>query len=482
MVFTLTSAVFASAHTTRQAPRSRLEKLPLSGGVLMARALRSGAVKLPSRPAAHPNRPFSQLPNVRMSTGTQPVNETPITSDPTNGANLLAGANDYNCGSLTGFYTSTDGGLTWSGHCFPSVGAGGCGDPTVGYDRNGTSYIAGIEDCDGFSGSIYFQKSTNNGGSWSQPNKAVSATLGGITDKEWLEVDRSASSPFVNCVYISVTQIDSSFTKTTITVSHSCDGGNTWTTKAVDTQHTVPVVDQFSDIGIAADGTVYASWMQCQTSGPTGDCGGTTVKMLVTKSTDGGSTWTRPTQIARVKLAPDTCGAYYGCVPNTSERVSNLPVIEVDKSSGPYAGNVYAAYYNWTGSFMRVLVSTSTDDGATWGAGVPVGNSNSHDQWFQWVSVNPSSGKVGATWWDRRRDPNNVKYDVFAASSLNGGASFNTNKLVTTAMSDPFDDGFGSSFFGDYSTNIFAGQSLYVAWCDTRNGSVCQGYSGGRTQ
>ena len=87
----------------------------------------------------------------------------------------MTGGNDYNCGSTEGFFNSSDGGATFRHHCVPVVGAGGCGDPNVAYDTLGNSYILGIGNCNGFSGSIVLSKSSDNGVSWSPPVALVTA-------------------------------------------------------------------------------------------------------------------------------------------------------------------------------------------------------------------------------------------------------------------------------------------------------------------
>ena len=62
--------------------------------------------------------------------------------------------------------------------------------------------------------------------------------------------------------------------------------------------------------------------------------------------------------IGSVHLVPDGCNcAFYGSLPNTSERISEIPAIDVDRSSGSHSGNLYATFYNWTGSQMQVEVS-----------------------------------------------------------------------------------------------------------------------------
>jgi hypothetical protein len=201
--------------------------------------------------------------------------------------------------------------------------------------------------------------------------------------------------------------------------------------------------------------------------------------MFASKSTDGGTTWSTPVTIVSANLAPDTCGAYYGCLPNTFERVSNIPVIAIDNSTGANAGHLYVIYYNWTGTQLKVYVTHSTNGGTTWSAGVPVAPASAtHDQFFAWLNV-AANGDIGATWLDRRNDPNNLLYDSYLGGSANGGASFPLNAKLTSVMSNTNDDGFGGGFMGDYTGNTIAGSTLYASWMDMRNGSFSQDYVGG---
>jgi len=428
------------------------------------------------------------LPNVQASEGGLPVNEDPIASNPRNPMQLLTGGNDYNCGSLQGFYASGDGGSTWSLNCLNTISGfySGAGDPIVGYDRNGFAYTGGVNLKPGptFEGVISLARSVNNGATWGATILAVNPVFpAGLTDKPWLQIDTNAASPHVNTLYISVTQYDSTGLNNEISVSHSSDGGKTWTTVPVDTEQIFPAIDQFSDLAIGKDGTVYVSWLRCTANGPAGDCGGTTASMVLSKSTDGGNTWSAPVTIAQVNLAPDSCiCAYYGNLPGTFERVSDIPAIGIDNSSGPHAGNLYAVMYSWTGTQMRVGIVTSTNGGTTCSKPVPVApSSQTHDQFFPWLSVS-STGTVGVTWLDRLNDPANLSYQAFAALSTNGGLSFSTNAALTPNLSNPNNDGFGGGFMGDYTGNIWAGNALVASWMDSSNGVNMQDQVGGLLQ
>ena len=471
---------------TRLAP-VQLPKSPISPSTLLIHGLKEGSIRAPVwnqrfpvgvHPALNCKPGPCALPNVEGSNGaTQPVDETPIAVNQMNAKQLITGGNDYNCtsGSYRGFWTSNNGGKTWSGGCGLDVsGENGDGDPVVGYDLQGNVYQGGIE-----SGGVGIASSSNNGTSWNPMVIATSVNGYELSDKPWLQIDTNPNSPRANSLYVSNTQFGAG-SNTTIFVSHSTDSGQSWSGVAVSPEAIYPNINQFSDMTTDSSGNVYLTYMYCTANDSNGECGGTTATMYIQKSTDGGNTWSSQVVIGTVTLAPSsTCGAFYGCLPNTSERVSDIPVIGVDNSGGPHNGNLYVVEYNWTGSYMQVLVTTSTDGGSTWGTPVPVApNSDKHDQFFPWLNVD-SKGNVGVTWLDRRNDPNNVNYEAFASWSSNGGASFHKNVDIASTPSDPFDDGFGSGFMGDYSGNAWFGKKLFASWTDCRNGSYSQNEVGG---
>jgi hypothetical protein len=484
--------------TKAQAPRfqSVLARSPVSSGVLMARAIGSGRVQLPGReaPLFSPESLTCSpapcaLPNVQASEGGAPVNEDPITVNPSNTTQLLTGGYDFNCsadgGISAGFYASSDGGSTWNKTCLGNLtGYFGAGDPGLGYDGNNVAFISGInlDAANPSTGSIVFQKSSDNGAVWSAPQVAVKPVFtNGLADQGWLKIDTNASSPHMNTLYISTTQFDSAALNSRIAVSYSSNGGNTWTTSVVDTTQEFPSVDQWSDLAIGKDGTVYVTWQRCTANGAAGDCGGTIASMMFSKSTTGGNTWSTPVVMATTRLVPDGCQcAFYGSLPNTAEPVSNIPAIDIDNSAGSHARNLYAAMYNWTGTQMKVQVVTSTNGGTTWRKPIVV-SAAKHDQFFPWLSVS-STGTVGVSWLDRRNDPANISYQAFAALSSTGGATFAQSQLISTAVSNPNNDGFGGTFMGDYTGNAWAGNTLFASWMDSRGGVNMQDEVGGFLQ
>ncbi len=457
-----------------------LERLPYSGGVLMSRAIKAGRAPITlgngigvmgdsaaPTPLTCTPAPCIYTPVNASEGGTNPVNEDPIAANPKNANNLLTGGNDYNCSNIQGYFATTDGGATWSHFC--SLGSGGQGDPIVGFDLNGNAFAGGIQNSD-----IVLASSTDGGKTFGTPVLVTKPlqSLNGLADKPWMEIDTNTASSFKNNIYVSSTQFGgSSGSDSEIAVSHSTDGGKTFSTVVVDTLQTYPgTVDQFSDMAVGSDGTVYINWLRCPTTGPTGDCGDTVSNIMFSKSTDGGKTWSKAASIATTTLVPDAAGGFYGTLPNTGERVSNIPANGV-LGSGPTA-KVYAVFYNWTGTQMQVEVAASANGGTTWGKPVVVNpTSTKGDQFFQWLNVNQKNGRVAVTWLDRRHDTANVSYQPFFAFSGNSGVSYSQGYALSKKPSNPNNDGFGGTFMGDYTGNAWAGLSVYQSYMDTTTGT-----------
>jgi len=415
------------------------------------------------------------LPPTQASNGSF---DAPIVADLAHPQNLILGNDNLDCPYPTnsGFNLSFDGGSNWSDlFCMSPLfykgneyGAGG--GPILGYDLNGVAYIGGFyfnENQESLQGSFEGVEKSSDGMNWSVPAATI-IRQNYYPQYCWMAVDTSATSPYVNSVYVSCVMIGplGSNTQDQVVVSHSNDGGATWTQVAVARTQTYPDADAYTTLATGRDGTVYVTWMYCNT-GPY-FCNSNTAYMVFSKSSDGGSTWTTPALAATVTL--------HG-LPNSKLGVPDGPVIAVDASSGPHTGNLYVAMYNWTGTFMQLQVVHSADGGNTWSKPVPVSPGVTHDQFLPWISVSPS-GLVGASWLDRRNDPKNTDYQAYAGISSDGGLSFE-NVQLTTAFSDP-NKGTANEGIGDYTGNTWDDPNYFVAaWMDNSNSFYMEDYVGG---
>jgi uncharacterized repeat protein (TIGR03803 family) len=413
------------------------------------------------------------LPPTQASEGGGMVTDSPIVTNPLNAKQLLLGSVDDNCNAL-GFHLSSDGGSTWKVTCMASIYGeqvwSPLDEPQVGYDRKGAAYIAGLYfPSEGRGSFVAFQKSTD-GTHWSKPAVALLQPRGSPYEAS-MTVDTSPNSPRVNSVYISA--VMASYPgMTQVLVSHSTDGGTTWTQAAVDPGQKYPARHDFTRMAVGKDGTVYIAWMQCPGFGPDSGCGAGMSQMMFSKSTDGGNTWSPPRLMTKMTM-PITW-----TLPNANDvRVYNYPVIGVDNSNGAHAGNLYVAMYIWTGAYLRLQVIRSSDGGTTWSNPVPVAPAtDTHDQFFPSLSVN-DAGQVGISWLDRRNDLANIDYQAFAAISIDGGRTF-PNTQLTKAFSNPDQSG-DPNWMGDYTGNTWAGGDFIAAWMDSSNGTDMQEVIGG---
>src|SRR6516225_1322864 len=92
-------------------------------------------------------------PNINVSQTPGDQAEAAITVDPVNPNLMVAASNDLNSTTtLNRIYTSSDGGLTWTGRLITNgdiTGSQGVGDPTVVFDQFGNLFFTYLDTEDG---------------------------------------------------------------------------------------------------------------------------------------------------------------------------------------------------------------------------------------------------------------------------------------------------------------------------------------------
>jgi len=487
---------------------------------LPAVALAASAVDVQANQPQVAGDPSSNA-TARFPTNKQ--NEPTIAVNPTNPSLLVAGANDEQrqppCGpgpvrgsvpandcsffpgvGTDGVYTSSDGGVSWTNRgLLPGFSDNGGnlqsdGDPRVVYgprpDASGS--FASARAADAFVNGVraYYgglaefapgsqqgrqapelltvSTSDNNGVSWSDPVIAANGHGFLFNDKEDVWVDQNPSSPFFGRVYVSWTQFRGSaftFFGEPVRVAFSDDGGKTWSKERQlsAAQNIGHGGRQGSTVRTGPDGTVYVVWEDSDLNG---------FKQVVAVSHDGGVTFSRPIDIARVHDIQDP-------IPGANFRDNSFPSLAVDQSTGA----VFVAWADLRNGTGRIVVSKSSDHGSTWSTPAVVSPAADGYAFFQGLDVAPN-GRVDVGYQALKANATsptaygtgNATIDSFYVLSTNGGATWSASTQVSSVSSDPAasaQNNLARQFWGDYNTLASTSANAFFIYTDSRNGAGC---------
>jgi len=285
---------------------------------------------------------------------------------------------------------------------------------------------------------IAFLVSQDCGATWNGPYTVMDTIGPYFEDKQFISCDLTGGIYDGN-VYLSWTRFPESPSTTSIMFSRSTTGATTWDDPiAVGPPFFVSCAGgdvyagQFSQPLVGKDGAVYVFWQGWDIDSLGGNCDFYT-GIQFNKSTDGGVTWQGARTIGRV----DGWSAVDGGVD-----VYSQPTTIADISNGPHAGNLYLQYRDTSGAPFwdsDIMFRRSLDTGSTWSAPYRVNDDPlgpDVDQFHNWLVAN-EEGILVSIWYDQRRDPSHVQFDVYAAYSYDGGATWTSNHLVTEQMIDP---------------------------------------------
>jgi hypothetical protein len=215
-----------------------------------------------------------------------------------------------------------------------------------------------------------------------------SKSFGFVEDKQWLAVDRFATSPFRDRVYAAWAIFNGFSTKVKFT--YSTDRGQTFKkpiTLSSPSQtgpantYVYPAVDAGGNVYVA-----YVGWVDSNAANRT-------ETIFVSRSADGGVTWGPFVAVATPGVRPGCCYA------NTRFR---LGIIENFAASQTYSGHLYLTWEDYDGSQYDVKFAQSTDYGLSWSAPVTVNDPDPNDQFQPSVASGPG-GAVAVAFYDRRQ-------------------------------------------------------------------------------
>lgn len=148
----------------------------------------------------------------------------------------------------------------------------------------------------------------------------------------------------------------------------------------------------------------------------------------------------------------------------------------MDKSGGTYNGSIYVVWADAKNADPDIYLIKGTpgiNGTISWSSGIrvnddPVGNGK--DQWLPWVNV-ALDGTVNIVYYDSRNGTNNLLTEVYVASSIDGGQTFQNYEVSSTPFTPIAIPGYASGYMGDYIGIVSTQGKAFPFWMDNRNGT-----------
>ena len=375
--------------------------------------------------------------------------ESAVECNPVNKNNCVAGTNTMNGQTM---YYSSDAGVTWTkSQTNPN---NSCCDPTIDWSADGSIVYQGdLERNSSNNIAVRWSRSLDQGHTW-EPMKRITS-LGGH-DKEFIHVDRSATSPYKDNVYMTW------HTNNTLQFARSTDKGLTFSSA---TSFSSEPQGIGSDITTDSAGNVY--YFYPSTNSNSG------IRML--KSTNGGASFASSTRVAVLN------DSFEISVPSMETRHTFIYTsADVDKNND----TIYVAWTdgdddsaggtNPNTNHTRIRVAKSTNGGASWTeCAAPHDTSdslaagNAVDRYHPWIKVaDDSSVHIG--YYDTRHSSNRTGVDFYYSYSTNACSSW-TEQRFTSATSSNLSDG---QEWGDYNALSVVVDKMVMTWTDNRSGKA----------
>jgi len=400
--------------------------------------------------------------NIRVTNLSSNQNEPSVAVNPTNTQKLAVGYNDYSSGGACrlSWSWSDNQGSTWTrGGIFSVSGYSRGGNPIVAFDSAGNCYYAGMvynpytTSSGTFSqdGSIFLAKSNDGGHTFSVFQKTVRAGSGvnPSLDRPWMYIN-----PANNYIFLAWTRRDNAWAAypnqdMTIWLTRSTDGGVTFSNPIQIGSDLPPASDPYAD---RCHGVQIAT-----------GAGNTVYVSWHTSETGtrGTSDWKPP----KIWISQSTDGGVtFGASNLVATKQNSKPALFISMATDPASGRIYIAYCERPTSSgdLDIYVATATAVAGPWTIkrvnDDTVGNGV--DQWYPVLDVAPN-GRVDAIWYDYRAGSSNRH--VYYSASSDRGTTWEANTRVTDTY------GPAATYAGDYVGCIASQNDRAIAvWGDTR--------------
>lgn len=404
-------------------------------------------------------------------------NEIRLTRNATDPNNFAMAYNDSIGGpaSPLGISFTLDGGATWADRqlavpLHPMLGTPddhlaltAIFDPYIASDQSGNIYAGYIANAGhGGPNGIYIERSRDKGHSWSGPT-IISFNLRAagpgdpnyrFNDRPDITVDASGNALVVWIKDVGMTtpasdiyfarsgppSVPSGANPTGLDFTGA--GAGSVAPKTINDHPNGTDWANVPDVVVASDGTIYVSWINVDVTNPLIKPG----TLMLDRSTDGGITFGADRQVLTMNALPKWLHTSTGA---TDAWSGSYPVIGVHPSN---PAEVYLAYAAVGAGADEgdIFFIRSADRGATWSAPTRVNtDTTAHDQFHPVMAVAPN-GRIDLAWYDKRNATNDDRWDVYLASSWNGGRSFGPNVRISDKTYATPTDIWGQPWMGEY--------------------------------
>jgi hypothetical protein len=380
-------------------------------------------------------------------------------------------------GNSEAYYTSSNGGNTWSFLQNNIVH----GDKSITWSNGGTAYTTPLQNvpADRSQGTISVFSSSNPaaGTPFTQIASSVYTTPANTSypDQPWV---RATSVGGVDHIYMAYNDLSLAFTSgNTASVRFSTDGGSTWKNTVLDSGNAAGLQDAPS-VRLAVHGnTVYAAFARWTSSNSNSTF---PAQIVVVKDIAAGADGFTDlgalgTTVATTTL-PFSPNASGGGSPPTlgSERVGSDLAIAVDPNN---ANHLYVAYVSVdpnTALNLQVHLDESTDGGASFKEVYATSIANQFQAAQPAVAVD-AKGDVGLLFNAASVDSSGATHlEVHFVATTNDFATATDSTLLTFK-----DDGdalrLGDPYLGDFNDLTTVGNTFYGAFTGTNNANGTEG-------